>query len=129
MLSSSLSNKYEFTILASAVRNGNVNSADFYSGDYPIVQVILNITAVPGVITLDAALQGYDVLSAAYFDIILLLTPPLATGIYVLDNATASAVTYGAPYVALPKIFRVQMRPSGAGNFTYSVGGVLSNRA
>jgi len=109
----------EFQILASAVRNATTVSADFINYNGAVVTVFLNVTAVPGVDTINASVEVKDPVSGAYVTI--------NTG-----GATAAIVTQllqpgGGLSVKCTRTFRIKITHSGAGNFTYSVGCSIGN--
>jgi len=83
---------------------------------------IINVTAVPGVVTITPTIQAYDEASGTWYDL-LVGAAIVATGrtllkvypgIVPVPNLSASD--------CLPLNYRMSMAHSAAGNFTYSVG-------
>jgi hypothetical protein len=104
----------EFTILASAVRSASNNSADFTNYNSTRLFAFLNITAVPGADTITVAIQSKDPVSGNYATT-LSGTAQGAVGLSVIPTTAIGVI--------VPRTFRVLVSHSGAGNFTYSIGG------
>jgi hypothetical protein len=110
------------TVLASAVRAATNNSEDLCNDYFRGVEVVIDMTAVPGVDTVTFTIQGKDPASGKYFTI--LATAALSAqattvlrvypGLTAAANATANDV--------LPRAWRVLATHSAGSNFTYSVG-------
>jgi hypothetical protein len=111
-------------MLALGVQNtgaaGNINTPDFLRNNTHVIHAITNITAAPGVVTVTPVIQGKDVLGN-YYDI--LVGPALVTaGLNRLAVGSGlNAVANVSIGDSIPDIWRVQLRHSGAGAFTYSV--------
>lgn len=107
---------FEETILVSAVRNANTNSADFTNHNGGDLVVFLNITAVTAAQTVQLFVDGRDPVSGGY----LALGQLAATGaVGIVGGNLAVIFTLSS---MLPRTWRVRIVHSGAGNFTYSVG-------
>lgn len=110
------------TVLASAVRAATLSS-DLQCNDYfRGVEVVLDMTAVPGVATVTFTIEALDPTSGKYFTL-LASTAIVATGTTVLRvypglTAAANAVANDV----LPRGWRVTATHSAGTNFTYSVG-------
>ncbi len=112
-------------VLASAVRAATNDSGKLINRFNRAVDVIIDMTAVPGVQTVTFTIEGYDRASDKWYTI-LASTAIVATGTTVLR--VGPALTAAANSVAnafLPVGWRVKATHSGAGNFTYSVGANL----
>lgn len=118
-------NNTESTLLASAARTVQTNSADQTNYSAKGLHVQLNVTAASGTGGLTVVVQGKDPVSGTYYDI-LVGTAIIATGITILKvypgivasaNAAASDI--------LPRTWRVQVRVGDASSYTYSVGSSL----
>jgi len=110
-------NNNELTFLASAVRNATNASADFINYNANRLIVFINITAVPGVDTITAAIENKDPISGGYITIGTGSGALVATGLYSFN--------FNPSTFALSRTFRINVTHSGAGNFTYSIGGSL----
>jgi hypothetical protein len=115
---------FDNTLLPSAVRNAT-QSLDLTNADAGGVLVVLDITAVPGVQTVQLKIRARDIASGKYTDLVA-DTAQVTTGTRKLACYPAAAAAPAAVdgYVALPlpRSWNVQVVHSGAGNFTYSVG-------
>lgn len=112
-------------VLASAVRAASNNSPDQVNYNAVGLQLVLDITAVPGVQTVLLTLQGKDALSGAYYTILAgVAEVAAATKIYRVYPGVA-AVANQAVSDVLPRNWRVAITHSGGSNFTYSVGASL----
>lgn len=115
-------NNQQTTPLASAVRTATTNSADQINHNGRGVHVIINVTVAPGAQTLTPIIQGFDVASGLYYDI-LTGTAISATGTTVLKvypgiNGLAGAA---APDI-VSRTWRVRVVHSAGGIWIYSVG-------
>lgn len=110
------------TIYESAVRAATVTSGDVANDVYRGIHLIVDVTAVPGGDTITPKIQGKDVTSGKYYDI-LVGAAISSTGTNVLKvypgiGASANA----AASDMLPRVWRVVVTHSAGTNFTYSVG-------
>lgn len=111
--------------LASAVRNATTNSGNITNYNGKGADFIIDVTAVPGVDTVTPSIQIMDVTSGKFVTIL--------TGAAIVAVSTVRLVVYPGITPAanisisdiLSRTFRVVMTHSGAGNFTYSVGGTI----
>lgn len=114
----------EETILASAVRAVDTNSADFTNFNNRGIHVAVDVTIITGAGVIPT-LQGKDAVSGKYYD--LLIGPTITTvgttvlklypGIGVVANGSASDI--------LPRTYRIKMDHQDSADLTYSVGGNL----
>ena len=137
-----------YTALPSAVRTAtqtlagkdiidpNNSNARFASGINPEVSgiaVYLNVTAAPGVETLQLKLQEQDPASGVWSDVTGAATSATtATGMVRLKlkqaiTTIAASATQVQVQDTLPAIWRVLVVHSAGGNWTYSLGVVLYN--
>ncbi len=115
-------NNFNSTILASAVRSANNNSGDQINFNGKGLHLTFNITAVPGAQTVTLTLEGKDETSGQYYTI-LAGAAQAANGTFIMR--VYPGLTAAANLTAndiLPRLWRVSIAHSGAGNFTYSVG-------
>lgn len=113
------------TLLASAVRNASNNSADFINFNHKGGFFFFDVTAVPGAVTVTLNVQGKDPTSGTYFTI---LSSAAIVAVSFTVLRVFPALTAVATLTAndiLPRIYRVTVTHSGAGDFTYSVGNSL----
>lgn len=119
----------EGTALASAVRAVTTDSADIINYNGRGVVGFLNVTAVPGVSSVNARFQIRDPASGTYVD----APRGVNDGIFSPQTVTTVATgiflfQYGNPFDSsnvsnvVPRTFRIRVTQTGAGNFTYSVG-------
>ena len=127
-LQNSINGKSEVIIFPSAVRNGNVNSVDFNSGVFSSIILMMNVTAFTALQNFTYNLQNKDFISGNY---VTTLTFAVTgnIGIMQLENSVATAINLSLKDIYLAKIFRVQIIPSIAGNYTLSVGATLFNKS
>lgn len=116
---------FNATLLASAVRAATQTLADQDSFNLRGAYVTLDITAVPGVDTVQLVIEGKDAASGKYF-VLAQDVAQAAIGtrtILVLPGAGAAAggVNVAASF-ALPRLWRARVVHSAATNFTYSLG-------
>lgn len=126
----------DIVVLPPAVYAATTNSADITNYSSKGALFVLDVTAVPGVSTVTFKLQGKDIASGKYYDIETATVAKAAIGTYTyavypaLFNDTVSGFTSNMTgtngNVHIPRIFRVQIVHTGAGNFTYSVGASMS---
>ena len=134
-----------YTVLPSAVRTATQtlvgkdviepkNGTIFASGINQEVSGIiayLNVTAAPGVETLQLALEEQDPVSLVWSTVVATLATAV-TGMVRLKVKQAIAVvapstTQAQSQDTMPAIWRVRVIHSAAGNWTYSLGVVLYN--
>lgn len=118
----------EGTALASAARTGNTTSADIINYNGRGIIAFLNVTAVPGVDTINARFQFKDPVSNVYID------SPLigAVGAFNVQTVSTAAaglflfqcgqINNGFLSSIMPRTFRILVTHSAASSFTYSVG-------
>ena len=111
--------------LPSAVRTGNVNTADFINYNGRGLLLLLDVTAVPGVSTIQPLIErkhpddgGYSV---AFGGSLVSTISTLQVRIY--PGITAAAGTSASD--VLSRIYRIRIAQIGAGNFTYSLTGTI----
>jgi hypothetical protein len=119
--------------LPSLVRNGaTFDSADIVTYNARGIICFLNITAVPGIVTVNGRIQFKDPASGVYIDApvvagsgsflpISSTSAALTTLIFQLGNMSFDAGANNFSSI-LPRTIRIRTTHSGAGNFTYSVG-------
>lgn len=138
-----------YTALASAVRNSTQTilgsslidpksvNADSRVGGVGVntevsgVIAYLNVTAVPGIDTVQLVLEEQDPASGTWTQVCATL-PQVATGMIKLKVKQAIAVAAATVSLVqsqdtMPAIWRLRVVHSGAGNFTYSLGVILYN--
>lgn len=115
----------DLTLLANGIRNANTASADTINYNSRGMHVLFNITVVPGVDTITPVVEGLDPVSGNYYT--LLQGPAIvSTGLTVLKLYPGIVpIANGAASDILPRVFRLNVTHSGAGNFTYSAGASL----
>lgn len=107
---------------ASAVRSATLVGDDNkkVSGNHGLV-AILNVTAVPGVDTVQLVIEGKDPVSGVYYTI-LSSTARVAAGTDVLRVLPGIAVTANQTASdVLPDTYRARVVHSAGTNFTYSL--------
>lgn len=113
------------TVLAAAVRAATGNSGDLANNACRGVDVIIDMTAVPGVDTVTFSIEGKDPVSGKWYTL-LASAALVATGVVVLHVYPGATVTANLSANAnLPRAWRVVATHSAATNFTYSVGANL----
>jgi hypothetical protein len=122
----------DITVLASAARTTTTASAEFanYSGRGGIF--VLDLTAFVTAASLTLNVQGKDVTSGKYYNI-LTATTVTATGTFVYEIFPGSSAAAGAGVTArqasvLPAVFRANITHGNANSHTYSVGVSLLSR-
>lgn len=115
----------DLTLLASAARTTTTASPDQINYNGRGVVVFLNITAVPGVDTLQVNVQAKDPVSGVYSTFA--QGPTIATTGFQYITVYPGAATAGSflAYTSvqpLPRTWRVNIGHSAATSFTYSVG-------
>ena len=131
----------KYTALASAVRSStqiivgatliDPSGATGINAEVSGIIAYLNVTAVPGVDTIQLVLEEQDSVSGVW-STITATTPTTVTGMVRLKvkqaiAAIAASTTQVQLQDTLPGIWRLRVAHSGAGNFTYSLGIVLYN--
>lgn len=123
LLARAPSQNVEVTALGSAARTATTNSADMTNDAGRGLDLTFDITAVPGVQTVTLTIQGKDPASGKYYTLLAgaaqSATGTLRMRVYPGLTAAANVDANGS----LPKTWRVSVAHSGAGSFTYSVGG------
>lgn len=117
----------EFTVLASAARTATTNSNDIVNYNSRGLIIFFNVTAVPGVDTVAIRLELKDPVSGAYklqFSGAAQVAAGLTT-YYCYPGASDSGQFTARISAPLSRTSRIQVVHSGAGAFTYSVGGIL----
>lgn len=113
--------KSDITVLASAARTATVNSSDF-EGSANAANVVIDVTAASATPSITVKIQGKDVLSGAYYDI---LTSAAITGtgttVLKVGPGTTAAANL-AVSETLPNVWRVRVEHADADSITYSVG-------
>jgi hypothetical protein len=106
----------------SAVRSATLVGDDNTAvPDARSITAILDVTAVPGVDTVQLIIEGKDPLSGKYYTVLQGATR-VATGTDVLTVAPGITVTANVSAAAVvPSVYRVRVIHSAASNFTYSV--------
>ena len=113
-------NHIDGTALAPAVRAVTTYSADIVTYNANDLVAFLNITAVPGVTTVQLVVDGKDPASGNYLR---LGAGTVQVGVGLTGGNLAVLATNSN---ILPRIIRIGAVHSGAGNFTYSIGYSLS---
>lgn len=106
----------------SAVRNASFTGDDNkkVSGNHGC-KVVFDVTAVPGVDTVQLIIEGKDPVSGKYFTI-LSAAARVATGTDVLTVQPGGAITANvSANDSLPDTYRVRVAHSAGSNFTYSL--------
>jgi hypothetical protein len=107
---------------ASAVRTATLVGDDNpkVSGNHGC-KVILDVTAVPGVETVQLVIEGKDKLSGKYWTV-LQSAAQVAVGTYVLTVLPGIAVSANVSASdSLPDVYRVRVVHSASGNWTYTL--------
>lgn len=113
------------TVLASAVRAANNDSGEQGNNACRGVDVVIDMTVVPGVNTVTFTVEGKDAASGKWYPL-LVSAALVATGTVVLHIYPGATVTANLSANAnLPRSWRVRAVHSAATNFTYSVGANL----
>ncbi len=115
----------DWTLLASAVRNATQTLADILGCKARGVTLTLDLTAVPGVDTVQLVIEGKDPASGKYYTIAQTAarsttgtdTLVVYPGIAAVANARVNDV--------IPPNWRARVVHSAGTNFTYSLGGML----
>lgn len=107
-------------LLASAARAAS-QSLDRENNRSRGVELILDITAVPGAVTVTLKVRTKDKASGKYLDLLAsAVQSAVGTVRLVLYPGVAAVANQKADDV-LPKNYNVQVLHSGAGNFTYTL--------
>ena len=110
------------SVLASAARTATNTSGDFINVGCSGIDLIFDITAVPGTDTVTLTIQGKDPVSGKYYT---LLAGAAQSGVATVRMRIYPGLTAVANVDAngiLPSIWRVSIAHSAASSFTYSVG-------
>ncbi len=114
-----------FTLFATGVRAASANGGDQVNRRCKGIEVVIDMTAVPGVDTVTFTLEGKDPLSGKYYTI-LASAAIVAISTVVLRVYPGTTVAANlAVSQALSRGWRVKTTHSAATNFTYSVSAVL----
>jgi len=120
-------NNTQETVLASGSRSANTDSPDLINYNGLGGHFVIDVTVVPGVDTITPTIQGKDLTSGKYYDL-LEGTAIVATGITVLKiHPGIAGLANASANDLLPRIFRVSFNHSAGGSFTYSCGLNLVN--
>lgn len=118
-------NNQDLNLLASAVQGATVTGQDRLNRNARGLILVFDQTVVPGVQTTTPKIQGKDPASGTYYDI---LVGAAQVGVVTVVLRIYPGLVAAANLVVndiLPRTWRVVVTHSGAGNFTYSVGGIL----
>ena len=116
----------QFTVLPLAARTATVTSGDLINYNARGIVAILNITAVPGVDTIQLLFLEVDPVSGTSLFQIGTNPVQIATGVFSFAMYPAAmAGRTNQTNAILPRTFRIRITHSGAGSFTYSVGASL----
>lgn len=115
----------QVVVLASAARVASNNSDDQVNRFYRGVEVVADVTAVPGVDTVTFTVEGQDPVSKKWYTLLAsaaisaqsTVSLTVYPGVTVAANAAASR--------PLPRAWRVKVTHSAGTSFTYSVGASL----
>lgn len=115
--------QHELTILASAARTATTTSADFTNYNSRGAFVVIDVTAVPGVETIQVELQAGNSIVTKYLPVITSATISATGTAWLLLYPTTMGAGSFNNYVngTLPKTFRVKVTHSASGSFTYSI--------
>lgn len=112
----------DLTLLASAERTENINSADQTNSFGRGVHVTLNVTVREGTSSITLKIQGKDPVSGEYYDILEgAAVDSVSTNVYKV-HPSIEAVTNVAAKDMLPRVWRVRVEHGNADAITYSVG-------
>lgn len=113
------------TLFASAARTASANGDDQLNRYYRGVEIVVDVTVVPGVDTATFTLEGKDPLSGKYYTL-LASAALVATGTVVMRIYPGAATTANlSANLVLPRAWRVKTTHSAATSFTYTVGANL----
>lgn len=108
------------TLFASAARTASANGADITRTSERGIQVIINVTVVPGVDTVTFTIQGKDNVGVYYT--LLASAALVGTGTVVMTICPGCAVTANvSANTIVPDVYRVITTHSAGTSFTYSV--------
>ena len=124
---SKLRGNFDITLLASAARTATTNGSDKVNLNAKGGMFCLDVTAVPGVDTVQAEVQAKDSISSNYLPLISSTAVSTTGARFILLYPTAMGAGSFNNYVngVLPANFRGKVSHSGAGSFTYSFVGML----
>lgn len=115
------------TLLNSAARTTTTTSADMVVNGGSGV-FVFDITAVPGVQTVTLTIQGKDETSGKYYTLIAgTALSATSTNVYKVGQGLPVTANVSANDV-IPRTIRAVVTHSGAGSFTYTVGGQVTDR-
>ena len=113
------------TLYVAGVRSASSEIDDQCNAFWRGVDVVIDVTAVPGTDTVTFTIEGKDQASGKYYTL-LASAALVATGTVVLRVYPGLAVAVNASANAvLPRTWRVKVEHSAATDFTYSVGANL----
>ncbi len=114
---------HELTLLSSAARTATTTSADFTNYNCKGAIFVVDITAVPGVETVQLEVQAGNSIVTKYIPVISGTTQSATGTTWVLLYPTTMGAANWNNYAngILPKTFRIKMTHSASGSFTYSV--------
>lgn len=118
-------NNQDLVIFDSQVRGATQNGQDRLNRNARGLILVFDQTVVPGVQTTAPKIQGKDPASGKYYDI---LVGAVQVGVVTVQLKVYPGLVAAANVAAndiLPRTWRVVITHSGAGNFTYSAGGIL----
>lgn len=118
----------ETTLLASAARTADTNTADQTNVNHVGVFVVVNVTAVAASPSVVVRVQGKEPVSGNYYNLLdgTPITDVSGVGMYVFKVTPGiGQVAGGAAADRLPKTWRVLMDHGDADSITYSVSAVL----
>ncbi len=120
-----LQNVKDITLLASALRTADTNTADQTNVNHRGVTVFIDVTVADESASVVFTIQGKDDVSSAYYT--LLVSSALASVttavLHVMPGAVASANSVAN--LPLPRVWRVNCNAADTDDLTYSVGASL----
>lgn len=119
-----MSNEH-INLLTSLARTAAINTPDQTNLDHRGLHLIIDVTVDPALASITPTIQGLDLLSGKYYDILVGLAIA-ATGTTVLKVYPGIAATANvAASDILPLIWRLKMAVADADSITYSVAAEL----
>lgn len=116
----------QVVVLASATRSADNTSKEFFNPDHVGLDLIIDVTAVPGTDTVTVTIQGQDPASGKWYDILastaLSAVDTTVLRVYPGLNETANE----SENSILPVVWRVSVAHSAATDFDYSIGANLA---
>lgn len=113
---------HEATLLVSAARTETTNTDDQINDGWKGLYYFFDITAVPGIDTVQVKVQVKNPVSGAYtsiFDGAELSETGLTVVVIYPTALDGSGALAGVGEVGLPRTWRIQILHSGEGSFTY----------